>query len=162
MGQLFDPGPRLRLHELLQRLADPAVEPRPPRRAQLLVERRPDERVAERELRGATAHLAHQGCGRRLVEGVEDRVLARLGYLRQQRHVELAADHGGQAEHTARSLREPAEPPPDHLTHALGDTKALDRAAVRPAPALLKEHARLAEMPQNLADEERIPLRLLP
>ena len=34
--------------------------PRPPRRAQLLVERRPDERVAEDELPGAATHLAHQ------------------------------------------------------------------------------------------------------
>src|SRR6185295_11903877 len=93
-----------------------------------------------------------------LVEGVQDCVFTAVGHARQQWEVELPADHGRQVEDLVRLLRQAIQAPADRLLDPLGNAEAGDVALVGPAVALLEDRARLTQMAENLADEERAAL----
>ena len=118
--------------------------------------------MAERERLGAAPHLVHERRRRRLVEGAQHGVLARLRRPSPGGARRTAADHRGASQDAARRLGEPSEPPADHLAHTLGNAEAPRRRPVRPAPALAGRARPTRSGAGHLADEERIPLRLPP
>ena len=103
--QLREPRVRPRAVELLDRLADAQVQPRPPGRRQLGLERRAQQGVGERVAAGRARDLREQRAAHRGVEHVEQLVLGQAGDPLEQLEVEVAADQRGDAEHAAGVLR---------------------------------------------------------
>lgn len=161
VGQFVDARLRGGARQVFQRLSHPAMQARAARRAQLFVQCGADQCVAEGKAIRRARYLSDQGCRGRFLERVEHGVLGTVGDPRQQRHVELAPDHGRQLQHLVGRFREPAQPPADHFLDALGDAQAGDVAPVGPAIPLPEDRARLAEMAEDLADEERAALGLV-
>ena len=143
--QLGEPGVGPRAMELLDRLADPQMQPRPPGRRQLGLERRAQQRVGERVAPGRARDLGQQRAAHRGVEHVEQLVLGEAGDALEQLEVEVAADQGGDAEHAAGVLGQPADPGRDDVAHALGHARVGDPRAVE-----------LRQMARELLDEERV------
>jgi hypothetical protein len=154
MRQLVDARLRVRPGQLFQGFADAAVQPRPARRAQFIVQRRANQRVAEGEAINRTGELRDQRRGAGLVEGIQDRVFAAVGNARLQWQVELPSDHRRQVEYFVRLVRKAIQAAPDHVLDALRNAEGCDIALEGPPVPLLEDGARLAQMAQDLADEE--------
>ena len=131
--QLGQPGIRPRAVELLDRLADPPVQPRPPGRRQLGLERRAQQGVGERVAAGRARDLHEQRAAHGGVEDVEQLVLGEAGDALEQLEVEVAADQRGDAEHATGVLGQAADARRDHVAHALR-ARRRRRCARRRAP----------------------------
>jgi hypothetical protein len=146
----------------LERIRHAKVQRGPRRRRHLAGDRVADQRVRElvREL-WPVDHLEHPGRDER-VHPCGD---LRLGQVRsgpQDAQLEAVARHGeelGQA--TDRDL-EAAQAPSHHLAHAVGDTRAVERALHDPAVHPSLQQPGGDQVAPELAEEERVaaaPLR---
>ena len=128
------------------------VQAAAPRRRDLVVERLPEQRVAEAVGAGLRQRFQHprlQGLFQRAQAGVLVHVLQ---HAQEQARVELAPDGGRAGEHLVGRFGQPIEPPPDHLLDAFGD------ALRRPAARLHRraEQAFLQQQARHLAHEQGI------
>ena len=152
--QLGEPGIRPRAVQLLDRLADPQVQPRPPGRRQLGLERRPQQRVGERVAPGRARDLDQQRAAHRGVEHVEQLVLGQAGDALEHVEVEVAADQRGDAEHAAGVLGQAAHPGRDDVADPL-------RSPQGAVAAQAGGTVDLDEVADEMLDEERVAARLV-
>ena len=101
------------------------------------------------------ARLFDDPSGGRVVEEVEQVVLGVAGDLDEHVEVEVAPDHRGSAERAPGSFRQVVDPPADHLFHTVGHAEGLERE-----PTFRVRGADLGDVAADLADEERVSLRL--
>ncbi len=140
----------------LERFGHRAMQAHSTARAELVVQRRTDERV--REPPAIDLHLVEQaGFNRRGHRG-EHLVLALAARPHDDVEIELASDDRRHSQHLVRHRAEAAEAPADHVTHALGNADAVDRDVDGPSAVALEQGARLREVSEHLDDEERIAL----
>ena len=140
--------------ELLDRLADPQVQPRPPGRRQLGLERRAQQRMGEGVAPGGARDLDQQRASHGGIEHVEQLVLGEAGDTLEHLEVEVAADQGGDAEHAAGVLGQAAHPSRDDVADSL-------RSAEGTVPAQARGPVDLHEVTDEMLDEERIAARLV-
>ena len=157
VGELTGPGEVVLGSQLLERLGRLAVEAGPASGRQLLVQRRAHQRV--REPVTADARLLDQVGGDGGVEAVEHVVLVEPGHHGEHVEVEARTDHRARLEDPLGLVRQHRQTAADHVPHPFGQNEALD--ARHPGAVALGDRSRLAEVAEDLADEERVPGRLL-
>ena len=143
--------------ELLERKADPVVQPGAPRRAEPLVEGLVDERMGEAEFAHAARRTRPAVRRRQPARHGRARALPRSGAAREQSHVERAADHRRELERVGGLRAEPRHAALDDLAHALREPER--RASLDPpSPCLFVvcEGSRFGQAADDLADEERV------
>ena len=91
LRQLGEVGLRIGRVDRLERLADLPVQLHPARRGQLVVERVPDEHVAEANAAGRSWRVVENTLGHGLVQDVHQLVGAELAELGERLQAELAA-----------------------------------------------------------------------
>ena len=121
VGQLRKARLRHSGGQVLERLADPAVEPRTPGGVELLVERLADESMGEAVAPADARHLRDDARGERLLEQLEEPLPGKLGHPRQHLDLEFAAHHRRGGEHAIALRRQAVEAAADHLTDRRGD-----------------------------------------
>ena len=132
------------------------------RRGQFVVERVLDQGMREPVPRAVGA--LNQYCrGDRVVHEIQQRILVDVGQASEQADVELAADDCRQREDTQRFGAEAFHAPPHHVADAGGKADVIETVGDGPA-AVVTEHdpARLGEVSNHLAREERVPVGLSP
>ena len=95
------------------------------------------------------------------VEVVEELVLVGVGEQGEEVDVELAADHRRQGQHPQRLVAESLDASADDVADAARQAELVELAGEDPS-AVVVEHdpARLAEVAEQLAGEERVPVGL--
>jgi hypothetical protein len=151
VGQL---GQRVRV-QVVERGGHAPVQHREAGAGERVEQRRADDGVHEPVPQVPARHLDDEPGGERLLHRREQLLLAELARGGHQRELERHADHRGQAQHPERGLRQPREPPSDHLAHPVRDAE-LGAGFGGPAVAAAHDPARLGEVAQQLADEERV------
>ena len=146
--------------ELLERLGDPAVQARPPRGAEVLVQRVADQQVVEGEAAGRSRHRHDHGGALGAVEHVRDPLVVELGDAGEQPGVELAPDHRRRLQHGEGLGAEGCCARDDQLTQRR-------RRSQRGAPAAALERRRrggdlvaAAEATDHLGHEQRVAVGL--
>ena len=136
------------------RLADARVQPRAAQRREAVVERRAHQRVGEGVAADAAVDLAQHAGAHRLVERRDEVVPRQRPERLEQPEVDLAPDHRRDLDRLARRRRQPPQAPRGDPAHALGHPGLLevDRA--------LEAARRVAQVAQDLLDEERVALGL--
>ena len=144
-----------------QRAADLTVEAKSATRRQVVVESAAHEGVREGVAPDRIARGANEADALGLLQCLEDLVLA-------PECTEMSSDSSNSRPMTAATLRtslgalgQARQPTADDLPHPLGQPHLGEGEIARPAAVPLDERAALDEVEQHLADEERIPLRLL-
>src|SRR5262249_26250944 len=130
---------------------------------QLFVEDLAHERMREgvdgqRRPRGRDDQLSLE----RLFEGRLHFGIGPLDHPAQDAKLELLAEHGGLGERVVARWCQTVEPAPDDLADAFGQAELLDGSLENPAALALEELARLDQVTQHLAEEERIAFGLAP
>ena len=158
-GDLAHPVLRGRLQPLLERLGDRPVQAAPPGSAQIVVEGLLDQAVSEAVAAGT--HLSDQCRTLRRIEQVEQFVLPDREDLGEDLEVEVATDHRRRREEPDPRLADATDSGGDHLPDALGERDVamlVDRPAAGGAAG---QRARLGQVPEDLGDEERVPVGLV-
>ena len=137
---------------LLDRETRALVEGGAFRRAELLVEGVADQRVGEGI--ATVAQIGDQPLGDRLGRRSHQLLWLHVGDPPDQLLLEVPADHRGDTQCLIGPVAEAIEAPADHLPNALRDLQ-LRRVTAAGQLALA------GEQPDDLADEERIAVRLL-
>ena len=141
----------------LERLGHPRVHACAPRTRELVAQRVVDQGVHEGEAPGPAWGLGHERGRRGSLEHVEGRVLVDGGDAGEHVDVELAPDDGRGAQQTLGVGAEPGDAPADDLVDALRQLERGQARRRRPAPrAVALDRARLGEVPDHLAEEERV------
>jgi hypothetical protein len=131
MGQLGKVAVEIVAVELDQRRAHPVMEPPPFPGGELLVQGLVDKGVGEPVPARPPLHLGHQPCVHRLLEGVEDVAGRHAGGAGNHVQVEVASLDRGRDQARVAGLREPVEPPADHVPDPLGTPAARSPPASR-------------------------------
>ena len=140
-----------------ERLADAAVQPRAAQLGDAVVERGPHQRVGERvapDRAGLAQHARVDGLLERGDERVAGGAVAAGRDALEQLEVELAADHRAHHHGLGGVLAQPPQAARGHLAHAVGHARLGERH-LGPEPLAL-----LAQVADDLLDEERVALRL--
>ncbi len=144
----------------LHGLAHGPVHAHPAVGAELLVERRPDQRVGEAVPADRAADLLeHRRLGG-LVEGVEQDITGRAARSLDHREVELGADDRRPTQGVVGDVRQARQASADHLADAFGDADLGEGEVAGPVVVALHEEAGLHQVAQHLAHEERVALGL--
>jgi hypothetical protein len=109
--------------EVLDRLADAAVQARPPRRRELGFERRAQQRVGEGVAPRSAGQLDDERGAHGRVEDVQQLVFAGVDDALEQVEVEVATDQRGDAEHPPGGLGQAGDAPADDVAHAPRDVE---------------------------------------
>jgi hypothetical protein len=120
-GQLGDGRVGVGAVQLLQRLADAAMDLDPPPAGQLLVQGLPHQRVGERVPPLGAIRLGHELALDRLLERRHQLVARHAVQPLEHVELELPADRGGHRQHLVCLLRQPVEATAHYLTDALRD-----------------------------------------
>ena len=146
----------------LERHPRGAVQAHATIRPELVDEDRTHQSVREGVSARVARRLADQAGLLGWLQCLEDRAHRFARNLGDEPDVELAPDHRSHAEHGVRGLGELSESTPDHLPYPLGQAGLVEGRARPPSATFLHQPARLDEVAQHLADEERVALGLAP
>ncbi len=139
-----------------------AVEQRPTRGPEPLVEGPLDQGVREAVPPGPVRRLPHQGDGRRLLQRVEQVVGAGLGRGQDDVEVEIPTHHRSEGQIGRGHPTEPGDAGGDDLADSGGQTDRRRHIARchPPAGVVAGERPDVEEVPEDLADEERVAVGL--
>ena len=152
--ELRQPGVEILLVAGEDRLADARVQPRAAQGGEAVVERRAHQRVGEGVAADAAVDLAQHAGAHRLVERRDEVVPRQRPERLEQPEVDLAPDHRRDLDRLARRRRQPPQPPRGDPAHALGHPGLLE------VDDALEAALRVAQVAQDLLDEERVALGL--
>jgi hypothetical protein len=153
VGQLGQVALEVVAAELDQGRPDPVVEAPPLPGGELLVQGLVDERVGEPEPARSPLQLGHEPRVHGLLEGVEDDARRHAGDPGDHIQVEVASLDRCRGQARVGGLREPVEPPADHMAYPFGNTRSLEPARLQ---AMLG-----GQQADQLADEVGIALGLV-
>ena len=97
----------------------------------------------------------------RLLEPVDQLVLARARDRLEQRDVEDAPDERGRREELAGLVAQPFQPPADHQPHGLGNVELRDVDVGAPVTLRVEQAALLEQVLEHLLDEEGVAVALV-
>src|SRR4030095_6348611 len=141
--------------EALDGFRDQTVQSRPACCGELLVEGVAHKRVCEGVPVRSTRHVLYEARRGRFVEDVEQLLLRQLGERVQDGQAEFPADDCGQTQHAIAGVAQPAEAASNHLSYPFRQSPWI--AGSTSSTLRLGKRSSLREVPQHLADEERIP-----
>ena len=156
MGDLRGVAIRLTGGELDEGVGHLGVEAQPPRGRELGVHRLAHQGVGKGEPR---SFLGDELAVERLVEGVEQLLLAEVGDPTDDVGPKHASDHGADGQYFVGGGRQAAELPTDELSDTLGNIQTGHVDAWRRGPTVLVQHPGRPQMPQCLDDEVGIASR---
>ena len=107
------------------------------------------------------AGLVDQASLEARVERIDDVVFVLVAQLEQHLELEVPANDSSEGEQVAGLVRQLVDASSDDLAHAFRDAQLVRRRPHRPPAVLADVHvAALAEVAEDLPDEERVALRL--
>ena len=127
-----------------ERVRDLQVQARPSQRRDVVDHDLAHERVREPKHPGLIGHRHQQPMNDRRVKGVEAGVELDRGGCREQREVDVAADHGGELEDLPGHVGQQRDPAPHDVAHARRHVGGPDRVRAREQPRELRGEERIA------------------
>ena len=147
---------------LRQDVEHPAVQQGPARGADALVEGALDQRVGEGVPTRTVERLTDEGDRGCTLQRVQEVVGRGVGGGQQDVEVEVPADDGGERQVGCRGSPQPDDTGVDDLTDARREAGLPHVGRGHPAPrAVVAQRADLEQVAGDLADEERVAVRLL-
>jgi hypothetical protein len=145
----------------LDGLGHPAVQGHPPARRDPLIQGVPHQGMGEPVTGGGPGYLHDQAGLRRLLYDRDQVLFVVARCLLEDWQLELQPDDGRDPQGPIRLLRQASDTPAHHLPDPLGNLKGVDRGTGEPAALPALDGARLGQVAQHLANEERVAFGLL-